>query len=230
MPSDAPHINPFQSPRAELDERTPHGNSEAENHRRRGMRRETTLRALGVVKFASVVFFWGLFGLLWAFPMHGGQELEPLRMTRFTIEILALVLGFVHAGVAVGLWRLRRWSCWAQAASSVCAILVGLLFLSSALFQHGEVIDAIRLFAGMLLLAVHSVLLFLVLSGPAARATSREYAQVIAQTGDWPVGRIVAFKVVLLSILWVADLTAVTLGFLVARPVRRPVVQLEPFP
>ncbi len=208
-------INPFESPRADLDDRAPQPEGEEqkklEDRRRRGMRRETTLRALGVMKLATAVFF-GAAGIWCA-----GRPNELLSPSDFLLA--GFFFSFSHLGIGLGLMTLRPWACWLQSISSGVATLFAMGLLSAGLSEMGqpETLVATSLFSGTLLLAVHGVLIYLVLSTQAARVTSREYARAIEATQDWPIAKIVAFKVALLATLWLADLAALAIR-MVATP------------
>lgn len=169
------------------------------------MRRETTLRALGVMKLATAVFFVGLG--VW-FSRQPGKDISPTDSM-----LTALVISFGHLGIGLGLMTLRPWACWLQSISSGMASLFAMGLLSAGLSEMGqpETVVAASLFSGTLLLAVHGVLIYLVLSTQAARVTSREYARAIEATRNWPIAKIVAFKVALLATLWLADLAALAI-------------------
>jgi|GEM_PF-6440522 len=169
------------------------------------MRRETTLRALGVMKLASAVFFLGA-GIWYA--RQPDQLFSPSEFL-----LAGLLISFTHLGIGLGLLTLRPWACWLQSISSGMATLFAMVLLSAGLSEMGqpEAMVAASLFSGTLLLAVHGVLIYLVLSTQAARVTSREYARAVEATRDWPIAKIVAFKVALLATLWLADLAALAI-------------------
>lgn len=176
--------------------------------------RETTLRALGLVKGWTALAFLIAAGVVLA----SGTRLGGLVPRRFLTLLpnlpwetilLAGALGLAALGNAViglSLWYLQHTGRILQGIVSgiaMAAVLPGLALLTLSLWMGGGgAVEFVVAFSVMVLGAIHMVVIYLLFSSPTAQVCSAEYADAIQQTPDTNLQAALIVKTVWWSITW----------------------------